>query len=66
MTNTLKFKVLNMSEATTARYNRYKAAPLYRAEVTQLNEMYEWNLPEGLAARKKGIEEKCLIWLRST
>jgi hypothetical protein len=35
MTNILKFKMLNMSGATTARCKRYKAAPLYRAEVSQ-------------------------------
>ena len=35
MVNTLKFKMLNMSGATTARCKRYKAAPIYRAEVSQ-------------------------------
>ena len=35
MVNILKFKMLNMSGATTARCKRYKAAPIYRAEVSQ-------------------------------
>ena len=35
MVNTLKFKMLKMSGATTTRCKRYKAAPLYRAEVSQ-------------------------------
>ena len=35
MVNTLKFKMLNMSGAATTHSKRYKAAPLYKAEVSQ-------------------------------